>query len=302
MDTQQKNVRKHFDFSKLIVGKTWEDKEKGLKKTCLAIDYINNDKPSELARCTVTISNIQNLGDRKSNYLKEEEDILIKIGHAVTAIDCYIEELVKQMFRNEKSACEIMTKSGEPITFNLKLKSIEYDNDFRTYYADLSPAEMFELAKQYKECGVKMFKEYPRFAHNYFSLAAKCLLSFSHLSPEELEEQLNETELKAKDFEELLHVIYSNIAACLIKEGRYEQILSILNFVKSQENPNDKAAFRLATAYFHSREYEEAEAVIKKVVNYKSNKELMILLERVQQLEKADKEKSSNLAKKMLFG
>lgn len=304
MDTQSQNVREESlnDYSKLLIGKSWKDDAKGLKKTCLALQFVSMDKPTELAKCYVDILNIQNSANHKSNYLKEENDILIKIGHAVTAIDCYIEELVKQMYTNETSECEIMTKSAGALTFHMRLKSIEYEFPGKIYFCDLSPAQMFELAKQYKECGVKMFKDFPLFAHNYFSLAAKCLLSFNHYQPDELDENLRESEVKKKDFDELLRNVYSNIAACLIKQGRYEQIISILSFVKSEEDPNEKAAFRLATAYYNTREYQEAESVIKKVINYKSNKDLMILLEKTQKLSKANKEKSSEIAKKMLFG
>jgi tetratricopeptide (TPR) repeat protein len=199
------------------------------------------------------------------------------------------------------SKCEIMTKSGDAITFHMRLKSIEYDSS-EIYYCDLNPLQMFDLAKQYKECGVKMSRKYPLFAHNYFSLAAKCLLSFNHFQPGELDEKLSHTEVKKKDFDELLQVLYSNIALFLIKQKRYDQVISLLGYVKSEENPKEKAAHRLATAYFHLRDYQEAEEIIKKVENYKSNKHLALLLEKVQKMGKAEKEKLSNLAKKMLFG
>lgn len=303
MDTKSKNVRKKsFVFSNLLVGKVWENKEKGLKKTCLEVNFVSIDKPTELAKCIVKFSSIQNLDSRKSNYLKEENEISIKIGHAITPIDCYIEEFLKQMCTNELSRCEIMTKSGKSITFDVLLKTIEYDDNDQIYYSNLSPAELFELAKHYKECGVKMFKEYSLFAHIYFNSAAKCLLSCNDLQADELNDKLKSTDVKKKDFDELLHIIYSNIAACLIKEGRYDEIIGILKFVKHDENPNDKAAFRLATAYIHIKEYEEAEAIIKRVKDYKSNKDLMVLLEKVHKLSKFDKEKSSDMAKKMLFG
>jgi hypothetical protein len=57
----------------------------------------------------------------------------------------------------------------------------------------------------------------------------------------------------------------------------------------------------LATAYFRTDNFEEAENVIKKI-NYKSNKELVTLMAKIRENRKAENELSSAMARKMLFG
>lgn len=296
MDDEQENVReKSFDFNEHLIDKVWIDEMRGLRKEVLHFNFISIIKPSELSKCLVDVLDIKNLNNHNSNYLTEHNDFSIDIGHGITAIDCYVEEFLKQMLMNETSKCEIITKS-ETITFTMRLKQIEFGG----YYHEQPPYQMFELAKQYKENGVKMFKEYPLFAHNYFNLAAKCLLSFN-TQDANYEELLKDSGITKKDFDELLENVYLNIAACLIKQERYEEVLSILDFVLKQQNPSEKAVFRLATAYFHVNKFGDAESLLKKI-DFKSKKDLSTLMGKIQDFRKAEKDKSSNMAKKMIFG
>lgn len=287
MDVVKEDVR---------IARTWEDAKKGLRKKMVEFNYESIVKASELSKCLVDIFNIENLNNHASNYLKEQNEIWIDIGHALTSIDCYIEEFLKQMLTNETSKCYIKTKSSDEICFTMRLKKIEFGG----YYYEQSPSQMFELAKLYKENGVKMFKDYPLFAHNYFNLAAKCLLSFN-TQDVDYDELLKDSGITKKDFDELLHNVYLNVSACLIKQERYEEILPILQFIKQQEHPSEKGVFRLATAYFHIGNYEEAERLIKKI-DYKGNRELVVLMEKVKGCQKIENDKLSSMAKKMLFG
>lgn len=301
MDDKQEIVRKKsFDVNKHLIDKVWEDREKGLRKEVINFRYLTIVRASELSKCLVDILDIQNLDKSKykTNYVIEENignELWINIGDAVTPIDCYVEEFLKNMLTNETSKCFIETKSSGTIAFTMRLKRIEFGG----YYFEQKASTMYELAKHYKDNGVKMFKDYPLFAHNYFNIAAKCLLSFHAF--DDIEDVLKDCELKIKDFEELLQNIYSNISACLIKENRYDEIISILEYTKKQEKPSEKAIFRLATAYLHTNNYDEALKTIIRV-DYKGNKELMHLMNTIQQNRKEGKDKDSQMAKKMLFG
>jgi hypothetical protein len=292
MDDQPENVRKKFDVNKHLVDKVWENKEKGLRKEVINFRYCSVVKASELSKCLVDIIDTQNLdsGKNKSNYLSEEtigNEFWIEIGHAVTPIDCYVEEFLKQMFTNETSKCLITTKSSGTITFTMRLKRIEFGG----YYCEQRPEKMFELAKVYKENGVKMFKDYPMFAHNYFSLAAKCLISFN----DDIEGSLSESDLTQKDFEELLQNVYLNIAACLIKQ---HDTLHVLKYSVNQEAPSEKAVYRLALAYFHLKQFENAKSTIEKI-DYKGHKELVQLMAKIHEFWKVDHDEYSNMVKKM---
>jgi hypothetical protein len=224
-----------YDVDKDLVERVWEDEKKGLRKELINFKFVSIVKASELSNVNVDFFDIQNLNNHKSNYLKEESNVWIEIGHSVTAIDCYVEEFLKQMLINETSKCSIKSKCTGEINFTVRMKKIEFGG----YYHEQSPTQMFQLARLYKENGVKMFKEFPLFAHNYFNLSAKCLLSFQ-TQDVDYDELLKESSVTKKDFDELLQNVYLNIAACLIKQERFEDILSILEFVKLQDNPPEK--------------------------------------------------------------
>jgi tetratricopeptide (TPR) repeat protein len=196
------------------------------------------------------------------------------------------------MFTNETSKCSIAAKSSGVIEFTMKLKRIEFGG----YYCEQSAVNMFELAKSYKEKGVKMFKEYPLFAHNYFNLAAKCLLSFNPF--DDLEDLLADSSLSKTDFVELLQNVYLNIAACLVKQQRFEDVLHVLSYSKTQDNPSEKAIYRLALAYFHLKQFDNAKATIERI-SYKNNKDLVQLMAKILENRKVDNENYSCMVKKM---
>lgn len=297
MDTQQKDVRAEYDVDKHLIDRVWIDETKGLRKELISFHFVSIDKASELSKCLIEISDVCNL-DRekhKTDYLAERnitKEFWVEIGHATTPIDCYVEEFLKQMFTNETSKCFITTKSGI-VEFTVKVKEIVAVE----YYSEQSSDEMFKLAKRYKENGVKMFKDFPRFAHNYFNLAAKCLLSFSPFNG--IQDILPDgSELRQQDFENLLQTIYLNIAACLLEQQRYEDILHVLKYTKEQQEPSEKAVYRLALAYFHLKQFENAKITIEKI-DYKENKVLVQLMTDVCKFRKADNDKYSNMVKKM---
>jgi tetratricopeptide (TPR) repeat protein len=301
MDAEQEAVReKSFDVHKHLIDRVWEDAAKGLRKEVINFRYCSIVKASELSKCLIDVIHIDNLDPKvhKTNYILEEnigKEIWVDIGHSVTAVDCYIEELLKQMLTNETSKCFIKTKSSGTLAFTLRLKRIEFGG----YYYEQDALKMFEIARNYKENGVKMFKEFPRFAQNYFNLAAKCLLAFGSIG--EIDQVLKDTELTKSNWEDLLQNVYSNVAACLIKEKRFNEILPIMDFVNRQKSPSEKAVFRLATAYLNINRYEDAKKTIEKV-DFKANKELVQLMSKIQLDWKSSNDKDKDMMKKMLFG
>lgn len=280
----------------LFVKNPWVDMSKGLRKEIINSQYSNVVQPNEFSKCFVDILSIENLHSEKhkTNYLLAEnigKEITIEIGHAVTPIDCYVELFLKQMFLNETSKCSIATKSSGTIEIIMRLKKIEFGG----YYFEQPENRMYDLAKLYKENGVKMFKEFPLFAHNYFNLAAKCLLSVSTLHDSET--TLNNFPNR-KDFEVLLHNIYLNIAACLNQQQRYEDTIHVLKFCISQDEPSEKTIYRLALAHFNLKQFEDAKSTIERI-NYKNNKELVLLMTKVQDSLRDDRHQYSNMIKKM---
>lgn len=288
-------MREKFDVDKHLIDQVWEDKLKGLRKELISFSFSSIAKATELSKCLIKISDVHNSTPQKhkSNYLREEnieQEFWVEIGHAVTPVDCYLEEFLKQMLTNETSKCSIKTKSSEDVKFTIYLKKVEFGG----FFCEQPAKKMFALAKHYKENGVIMFKSYPKFAHYYFSLAAKCLLSFHPF----LQAVLTDSGLDTKDFEDLLQNIYLNIAACLIKEQRYNDTLHVLNYSTLQSEPSEKAVYRLALAYFHLKQFELAKNTIERI-DFKNNKDMVQLLTKIRESWKVDHTEYSNMVKKM---
>lgn len=279
-----------------LVPPIWESPSLGLKKELVSFQYKSMIKANELSTCFLTFKDIHLPPGRDSNYLTETNapNTLIKLGHALTPVDWYIEKFLQVMLMGEESKCTIRTAGDTEISFTIHMERI----DFGGYYHEQSLRQMFTLAKIYKENGVKMFKQYPpRFAHYYFTKAAKCLLSFMPYG--DIEERSKEDGIDVNELQPLLENIYSNVAACLLKESRNDEIIDVLSFVHQSEQPSEKAVYRLAVAYSNRKEYDKARDIIKKLPSYTENRDLMALYTKINQESKVGDEKYASMVKKM---
>jgi len=284
------------DGNKYNVNKQWVNEKKGLKKELINLRFSSIMKATDLSKCCVTISEVVGLQDCESEYLRETDtnEYWIKLGSGITPVDCYVELFLKEMLIGETSRCYIQTKSGGNISFKMKLNRIE----FGSYLFQLPFKEIVSLARHYKENGVKMFKKYPLFAHEYFNKAAKCLISL--LPFDTLCERVPDVgdELKPEVLQPLLENVYMNIAACLIKEKRYEDALHVLEFTDRPDNVPDKAIYRRAQAHFYSNQLDEAKTVLERI-NYKESKDCLALYTNVFEKWKVSNEKYTKMVKKM---
>lgn len=278
-----------------LVPELWENPSLGLKKELITFQYQSMVKASELSSCFVTFKDVHLPPGRDSNYLKDVNgNTHIKLGHALTPIDWYIEKFLQVMLTGEESKCTIRTTADTEISFTIHMERI----DFGGYYHEQSLTQMLTLAKIYKENGVKMFKQYPpQFAHYYFTKAARCLLAYMPFG--DIEERAHLENIDVNELQPLLENIYTNIAACLLKESRNDEIINVLSFVNHSEQPSEKAVYRLAVAYSNKKEYEKARDVIKKLDNYTENKDLMALFTKINQESKVGDEKYASMVKKM---
>lgn len=257
------------------IGKEWCDEKKGLHKKLMAFKFHSVTKPNDLSKCCVAITDLNGLKDHHgSKYLRHEhrsQDFWITINDALFPIDCYIELFLKQMLCGETSRCSIKTKSGDYISFVIRLIRIEFGG----YYHSKSLADMVALVQHYKENGVKMYKEYPLFAHDYFNRAAKLLISCEPFETLKERESKNE-EANANELRTLLETILSNISQCLIKQGRYDEAAHVTEFADRTENVPDKAIYRRANALYLLGNLESAKQTIERI-NYKDKKECLLL-------------------------
>uniref|UniRef100_A0A182VR95 Uncharacterized protein n=1 Tax=Anopheles minimus TaxID=112268 RepID=A0A182VR95_9DIPT len=271
----------------------YEDRTKGLRKERLSFRFTTAEKPSVLCRCLVTISDVGATGTHETNYLTtgSTTERWITMGTALTPVDSYVEQLLQQMLTNEESKCTITDAYANDIVFTMKLLRIEDQK----YHYELTVAETLALAKRYKENGVKMFAKYPRFAHAYFSQAAKCLLSWAPI--DQLDPAI-EGAGTVEEMQSLLETLLLNIAACLIKQDRYEEVVHVLRYTDQQEAPSAKAMYRKALAQFKIKQHAEALVTLERI-DYANSKECAALHKQIIQARQKEDSKYNSMVKKM---
>lgn len=274
MTSENIPITGHYPIEKL-----WTNDKKGLKKELLSFRYQSVMKANDLSKCLVSISEIKNLSDdHDTKYLRDvnaDNEYWIIITEALTPIDCYIESFLKRMMTGETSRCSITTKAGVIISFVIHLIRIEFGGYM--YEKDLHA--VVTLAQRYKENGVKMFKKYPLFAHEYFNKAAKILIScepFETLA----ERESGMAEADPVKLRELLENILMNISACLIKQERYDEAAHVVEFADRPANVSDKAIYRRANALYYLGKLDEARQTIERI-NYKDNKDCLNLYKNI---------------------
>lgn len=276
----------------------WEDADRGLLKEIINYKFLSLTKATEISKCCVSITGVTGLKDHhESAHLcsGDKFEYWVTLGEALTPIDCYIDVFLKQMLVGETSNCSIRTKSGDTITFLIKVMKIEFGG----YVFELHYDKIVILAQKYKENGVKMFKKYPIFAQEYFNRAAKLLISLMPFDTVEKRDP-DKDKFDAFEVQTLLENLYMNIAACLIKHSRYEDALHVLQFTERIENVPEKALYRRAMAHFKYGQLDDAKKIIERT-NYKENKECLALYNDVLVKWKASNQNYSKIVKKM-FG
>lgn len=270
---------------------SWEDTKKGIGKKTIKFDSNRLVTPSEVSSVTVVFSNIQHLEDRTCQYLENvDKRFPIRMGSAVTPIDCYIEMLLLHVKKGENCSCFIKTSTTE-ITFNMEVFEIEDD---KSLFA-LKLQDIFALAKRYKANGVEMYKLYPKFAEEYFCKAAKILISFQ---PFDLLTK-DEDGVDGSKVNELLQNIYSNIAACRIKENKFDDVLFLTHSVEDSLNEApEKAVYRRALAFCNLQMYEEGKHLLDQY-GKTENQEMIKLYKRIHSEWKVSEEKYASLVRKM---
>lgn len=285
-----------MDEAKYEIPRIWTNDKKGLKKELISFKFKSVVKANDLSKCSVILSEVEGLQDHhETDILRKGNNVecLVELGRAITPIDCYVELFLKKMAIGEKSRCSITTKSGQVISFVLLMMHIDFDG----YYYSKSLQEIVELAQLYKDNGVKMFKKYPLFAQEYFNRAAKLLITclpFDTLA----ERELGKNGADPEQLQRLLENIQMNVAACLIKQQRYDEVLHVLEFAKRTENVPEKAIYRRALSCYHLGLLEEAKEILEQV-NHHENKEFNALHTNVMNGLKKSNENYSKMVKKM---
>lgn len=259
------------------VGSEWQIESKGLHKKVLELEFTKVEKPHSVSKVVITVERVENLNGRETQWLNEgtfNTDQTIELGCALTPVDYYLEIFIQQMLPGEKAECTIKSKNRrEEVKIILSLKEIKESKPIQT----LTLTEMYKMAIKYKENGVKIFKTYPIFAHEYFVRAAKCLISFKKF--ESLTQKRDG--VAGKDMQDLFIQLQTNLAACLLNEKRYDDVIYQTNFVETMNNPSEKSVYRRALAYYYKNEFELAQKTIERVENFREKKDFASLYQKI---------------------
>lgn len=279
-----------------IVPRVWHDPEYGLAKVNLDLDYVSMDKATLLSTVTFEVADVNNAEGVESKILAAPPGTkqVHKLGTGETPVDCYMDIILMRMLIGEHSRCYIERKTTQtPINFTVRLLAID---DIKHVH-QLSPPEVVALAGQYKETGVRMFKRWTRQAHVYFGRAHKLLVS--HPGGKSLKAcTVEEDGVDGEAVQALLTNLRHNLAACLLAEERYENVVELLDD-EEVDSQSEKAIYRKAQALYHLKRYEEADKCIVGLNNWQSNPALVKLDEMARGQMKKDKEVFTNMVKKM---
>lgn len=277
----------------------WTDERLGLSKELLDFDFVAMERPSELDVCEVTFSDRVNCDGRESAFLptlgaaedgsEASNGALVAIRGARTPLDCLLAVVLQEMMPGERSRVRIVTRAAVTIQLTVALSAIR--PQAKRYLFQLSPGEMADWAAEQKDAGVALFKrEAVSFAHAAFARAAKGLISLKPF------EKL--TDVEPQRVRQLFGMVCQNLAACLLKQRRYEDALYVLLDVTDAPDAAERAIYRRAVAHFHLRQLDEARAQIERL-NYAQNREQRTLHEDIVREQSEYRSEYSNMVRKM---
>lgn len=255
----------------------WSDERLGCSKELLHFQFVCMEKPTELDECVIVVTDQQNVGARPSNFLQPaaaapSDELCVSLRTARTALDCLLSVILQQMLPGERSRVRIVTGGGETVQLTIELRRIQ-PNDTQRYPHQLSAAQTFAWAAEQKENGVALFKRWPRFAQDAFSRAAKALISLKPFDRAAVD-------VDAAQLQLLHDSVCQNLAACLLKQQRYEDVLYVLQEVTDRPAAPERAIYRRATAHYQLRQLDEARAQVERL-NYGQHPEQRALHEQI---------------------
>lgn len=278
----------------------WFNEEQGLSKINLDLDYQSMTKATPFSTVDFDIEAFVNTCSLESKILADGPGPRTHaMSTADTPVDTYIEALLLKMLLGERSLCKMKVKGGvdQFIEITMKMKRISLE----PYVHGMTLQSAYKRSHDFKEIGVRMFKKYPTHAHNYFSRAYQLLAGFSQQEIEHLDKAQHG--IDEQDVISLKRMIRNNVAACLLIEKRFEEVISILDFIDEpdydKEDPLfEKAVFRRAQALYNLKRCDEVVRCVE-MVNYQANPTLHNLHKLAQEELQREKTEFAQMAKRM---
>eukprot|EP01025_Chloroclados_australasicus_P048566 TRINITY_DN5505_c0_g1_i1.p1 TRINITY_DN5505_c0_g1~~TRINITY_DN5505_c0_g1_i1.p1 ORF type:complete len:587 (-),score=135.63 TRINITY_DN5505_c0_g1_i1:292-2052(-) len=228
----------------------------------------------------------------------DEKDELVFVTDEEQVKPEIIEQIIMKMKKGEVAQAFVppqhgygtdsTTSSGKIIPDNANLlfeiTLIEFENAKEQW--EMENAEKVVISKELKIQGNALYKEakWKRAAKKY-DKAIKLI---------EYDTQFDQDE--QKEAREVRKSVHLNLAACLLKEQDWKEVVKNCDKVLDKDSENVKALYRRAQAYLGTKDFVEAEIDIKRaLVIEPDNQDLKNLHKRLKQMEKIQNKKDAQM-------
>lgn len=256
------------------VGKPWESADKTVRKTVIKMNKYGpwEDISTAIegsmvqleieATCLNGVS-VRDLKDEfGSKILDGSSEKVLVIGESCCELDRQIERAIQMMYPTEKSQITVFmrTETTEQQVSISFIATLMHLKPFKPIW-EWTPEEKYQIALNYKEMGVTLYKE-TKFvdAFHKFSRACKIIITLEPIGDLDLGK---EAEQKLSD---LRLILYNNMAGCQLNCKNNEYVVSLCDKVLNKDENNVKALYRRGMAYGNLNNVEKAFADFKHIL------------------------------------
>ncbi|XP_051166553.1 uncharacterized protein LOC127284885 [Leptopilina boulardi] len=259
----------------------WQSEDKIVTKEILKKNNFT-DKPTERAVCQLKIGKIDEIqftidklmSKFPSDIIYESNEKTWILGDGCTELDRQIERAIPTMFIDETSLITVKivsnnkndkTENENIVKFELTLVNFQ---SFKPIW-QWTPEEKYEIALNYKESGVKLFK-LTRYIDAFykFSKACKILITLEPINDLNI---VDDNKNLLKNIHNLRIHLYNNIAECHMHRENYDYVIILCNKVLNCDVNNVKALYRRGVAYGNLQNFDNAVEDLKKVLQLEPN-------------------------------
>ncbi|XP_048376336.1 FK506-binding protein-like [Stegostoma tigrinum] len=256
------------------------------------------DKPKEGSKCRVYVevkpSSHFDAGTHFQNRINESVELIL--GESDTQFVELIEKCIETMLLGEQ--CEVIpapdlmntfTDCREGLRLFVKLEEFSLQQDSW----EMGFEEKWHMAMHHKGKATEHFKSGNLFgAVQCYAKSLKLLVTLKYDVPPE----------KTKEYDQARKTLYSNLAACQIKQKQYRNVIHNCSKALEIEPDSVKCLYRRGQAYAAINEFEKAKSDLKQVLKFEPGntaaaRQLRVLNEQV----KAQNEKMGKAMSKLFI-
>lgn len=307
----------------------WSDERLGASKRLLDFEWLPSasmDRPTELDECVVEVSEwnaacaacaseflreLQSGIEGGGDAGNEATTIRVALRRASTGFDCVLAAVLRHMWPGERSRVRIERRqqsvADEHRHPELTIRLVRICPAEQRHWHQLQPAAVAALAAEQRALGVALYRQQETgWAHWTFARAARAMCACKPF------DKIAGDAARAAEWQRLFESVCVNLAACLVRARRWEDVLYVLREVTERDvtaATGDgggggcdaelvRAIYRRAVAHFNLRQLDEARAQIERL-EWQTNGEQRELRERIVDEQAVYQAEYSTMVKKM---